>query len=162
METTFFTSSPIGTLEIISDGEAINAVNFVEKNDWEENNIVPNLVQYCIAELQAYFKGELKDFSFPIAQKGTDFQQKVWAELTKIPYGTTTSYMELSRRIGDIKAIRAVGTTNGKNKLGIIVPCHRVIGSDGSLTGYAGGLWRKKFLLELERKVNGTGQGELF
>ncbi len=162
METTFFTSSPIGTLEIISDGEAINAVNFVEKNDWEENNIVPNLVQYCIAELQAYFKGELQNFTFPIAQKGTDFQQKVWAELTKIPYGTTTSYMELSRRIGDVKAIRAVGTTNGKNKLGIIVPCHRVIGSDGSLTGYAGGLWRKKFLLELERKTNGTGQGELF
>lgn len=162
METTFFIPSPIGTIEIISDGEAINAVNFVEKNEWKENNIVPKLVQCCTTELEAYFKGELKEFSFPIAQKGTDFQQKVWAELVKIPYGTTISYMELSRRIGDVKAIRAVGTSNGKNKLGIIVPCHRVIGSDGSLTGYAGGLWRKKHLLELERTVSGTKQGELF
>ena len=92
-------------------------------------------------------------FSVPVAQTGSDFQQGVWAELLKIPFGETISYLELSKRIGDVKAIRAVGTTNGKNQIAIIVPCHRVIGSNGTLTGYAGGLWRKQWLLEHEMKI---------
>lgn len=111
------------------------------------------ILKTCVEEIEAFFEGRLLQFSVPVAQKGSDFQQGVWAELLKIPFGETISYLELSKRIGDVKAIRAVGTTNGKNQIAIIVPCHRVIGSNGTLTGYAGGLWRKQWLLEHEMKI---------
>nr|MBP6335693.1 methylated-DNA--[protein]-cysteine S-methyltransferase [Bacteroidia bacterium] len=111
------------------------------------------LLQECKNQLSAFFEGNLTAFSVPVRQEGTVFQQKVWAELLKIPYGKTISYLELSKRMGDVKAIRAVGTSNGKNKIAIIVPCHRVIGTNGTLTGYAGGLGRKQWLLEHEMKV---------
>ncbi len=111
------------------------------------------ILKTCVEELEAFFEGRLLQFSVPVAQTGSDFQQGVWAELLKIPFGETISYLELSKRIGDVKAIRAVGTTNGKNQIAIIVPCHRVIGSNGTLTGYAGGLWRKQWLLEHEMKI---------
>ncbi|MGV0979365.1 methylated-DNA--[protein]-cysteine S-methyltransferase [Empedobacter falsenii] len=101
-------------------------------------------------ELNDYFKGNLKEFTIPLDLIGTDFQKKVWNELIKIPFGETRSYKEQSIAIGDLLAIRAVANANGKNKIAIVVPCHRVIGSDGSLTGYAGGKKRKQFLLELE------------
>lgn len=101
-------------------------------------------------ELNDYFKGNLKEFTIPLDLIGTDFQKKVWNELIKIPFGETRSYKEQSIAVGDLLAIRAVANANGKNKIAIIVPCHRVIGSDGSLTGYAGGKKRKQFLLELE------------
>ena len=101
-------------------------------------------------ELNNYFKGNLKEFTIPLDLIGTDFQKKVWNELIKIPFGETRSYKEQSIAVGDLLAIRAVANANGKNKIAIIVPCHRVIGSDGSLTGYAGGKKRKQFLLELE------------
>lgn len=103
-------------------------------------------------ELNDYFKGNLKEFSIPLDLIGTDFQKKVWNELIKIPFGETRSYKEQSIAVGDLLAIRAVANANGKNKIAIVVPCHRVIGSDGSLTGYAGGKKRKQFLLELESK----------
>ena len=108
------------------------------------------MLEDCVLQLNEYFKGDRKQFSLKLNAKGTDFQERVWNELLTIPYGKTSSYLELSKQLGDVKAIRAVANANGKNPLWIIVPCHRVIGSDGSLTGYAGGLHRKKWLLEHE------------
>ena len=120
------------------------------------------LAQEAKAQILAYFKGTLKLFTLPLKTEGTDFQQKVWGELLNIPYGTTQSYGQLARKIGDVKSVRAVGTTNGKNRIAIIVPCHRVIGSDGSLTGYAGELWRKEWLLKHEVEHSGPIEGRLF
>jgi methylated-DNA-[protein]-cysteine S-methyltransferase len=116
----------------------------------------------CIKQLKEYFAGTRLQFDLPIFQIGTDFQQKVWNEVYKIPYGDTTAYALLAHKIGDIKSIRAVGTTNGKNKIAIIVPCHRVIGSDGSLTGYAWGLDKKEWLLKHEIEHSGPVEGRLF
>jgi methylated-DNA-[protein]-cysteine S-methyltransferase len=110
------------------------------------------VVQQCQAQLNEYFSGERQTFDLPLQQTGTAFQQKVWELLLQIPFGKTVSYQTLSKQYGDAKAIRAVAAANGKNNLAIIVPCHRVIGSNQSLTGYAGGLWRKKWLLEHEAK----------
>jgi methylated-DNA-[protein]-cysteine S-methyltransferase len=161
---TTYITSPLGTLEIVGNEIEINATNFKENVENQGTNFdnLPQLMQRCIGQLQAYFEGVLQVFDFPISQKGTDFQQKVWAELLNIPFGKTCSYLALSRKIGDEKSIRAVGTTNGKNQLAIIVPCHRVIGSNGDLTGYAGGLWRKRWLLEHEQKVAHGGLQTLF
>ena len=110
------------------------------------------LVIQCVEELIQYFHGQRKHFDVPVHQQGTDFQQKVWNELLAISYGKTISYLELSRRIGDVKAIRAAASANGRNNVAIIVPCHRVIGSDQTLVGYGGGLWRKKWLLQHEAR----------
>ena len=106
-------------------------------------------------QLDAYFAGELEAFDLPLAPHGTPFQQRVWDELTRIPYGETISYLELALRLGDRKLVRAVGTANGRNPLSIIVPCHRVIGADGTLVGYGGGLERKRWLLEHEAVASG-------
>jgi methylated-DNA-[protein]-cysteine S-methyltransferase len=106
-------------------------------------------------QLDAYFAGELEAFDLPLAPHGTPFQQRVWDELTRIPYGETISYLELALRLGDRKLVRAVGTANGRNPLSVIVPCHRVIGSDGTLVGYGGGLERKRWLLEHEAVASG-------
>ena len=107
-------------------------------------------------QLQEYFDGLRTEFSFKTAPDGTEFQKRVWQQLQKIPFGKTLSYLEFAKELGDVKAIRAVASANGKNPLWIVVPCHRVIGTDGSLTGYAGGLWRKKWLLEHENPPNQT------
>jgi methylated-DNA-[protein]-cysteine S-methyltransferase len=107
-------------------------------------------LQEAVIQLNDYFDRKRSTFDFKINPQGTDFQQKVWQELLNIPFGKTMSYLDLSKKLGDVKAIRAVASANGKNPLWIVVPCHRVIGSNGSLTGYAGGLWRKKWLLEHE------------
>lgn len=116
----------------------------------------PLLLQ-CVEELIQYFQGQRRQFEVPIHQEGTGFQTKVWNELLSIGYGKTISYLELSKRLGDVKAIRAAASANGKNNIAIIVPCHRVIGSDQTLVGYGGGLWRKKWLLEHEaRLANGV------
>jgi methylated-DNA-[protein]-cysteine S-methyltransferase len=149
------------TLEIRSADNFITAIYFI--NSWKGakfnedeisfTNPVSDILKKCFKELDEYFAGERKIFSVDITQDGTAFQQRVWKELTNIPYGNTISYLELSKRIGDTKAIRAVGTTNGKNNISIVVPCHRVIGSDGDLIGYGGDLWRKKWLLEHEGKI---------
>lgn len=139
----------------------MHAVLFVKKEQEENVSLSETsshpLLQKCVAQLNEYFAGERIIFDLPLQQKGSAFQQTVWNQLLKISYGKTISYMELAKRTGDVKAIRAVGTTNGKNQLAIIVPCHRVIGSNGSLTGYAGELWRKQWLLEHEGKfANGV------
>ncbi|HMO63115.1 MAG TPA: methylated-DNA--[protein]-cysteine S-methyltransferase [Ferruginibacter sp.] len=151
--------TPLGLVEIRTDGNAITSVSFVQTGQQEQvptANTQP-LLQQCTQQLDEYFAGTRKTFDLPVAQSGTAFQQQVWAQLQQIPFGKTISYLELAKRINNVKAIRAVGTTNGSNSIAILVPCHRVIGSDGSLTGYAGGLWRKQWLLEHENKyANGV------
>ena len=127
----------------------------------EEQTITP-LLKIAAQQLDEYFAGERQAFDLPIKQPGSSFQQKVWQCLLKIDYGKTISYLQQSKMMNNPLAIRAIASSNGRNDLAIIVPCHRVIGSDGSLTGYAGGLWRKKWLLEHEAKVLGVGQTTLF
>lgn len=152
-----YINSPAGELELIGTDEAINAVNFVKTTKQPANEQLPVIFEECIAQLNEYFEGKRQVFDFRIEQEGTDFQQRVWAELLRIPFGRTISYLELARRLGDEKVIRAAGSANGKNQLGIIVPCHRVIGSDGKLVGYAGGLDKKRWLLDHEDRIaNGT------
>jgi methylated-DNA-[protein]-cysteine S-methyltransferase len=150
--------SPIGDISIESDGTFINTIscNDITAQEQANSKDLPAVLLNALQQMEAYFEGTLTDFDLPLAQKGTDFQQSVWKGLLDIPYGKTTSYLAFSRQLGNEKAIRAVGTTNGKNKIAIVVPCHRVIGSDGSLTGYASGLWRKKWLLEHEQKNSGV------
>ncbi|MBI5729667.1 MAG: methylated-DNA--[protein]-cysteine S-methyltransferase [Ignavibacteriales bacterium] len=113
-------------------------------------------IEKCVEQLDEYFKGERKIFDLRLEPERTGFQKRVWDELLKIPYGETRSYMEITKLLGDPKAIRAVANANGQNKISIIIPCHRVIGSDGSLTGYGGGLWRKKWFLDHEQKFSNT------
>ena len=127
----------------------------------EEQTTTP-LLKTATQQLDEYFAGERQVFDLPIKQAGSSFQQEVWQCLLKIGYGKTISYLQQSKMMNNPLAIRAIAASNGKNDLAIIVPCHRVIGSDGSLTGYAGGLWRKQWLLEHEAKVLGVGQIRLF
>ena len=142
--------SPIGTLEIICSEVALLSVMFIdEKKSTNETN---SIVEKVIMQIDEYFKGDRKTFDLKIAWKGTAFQEKIWSQLLAVPYGETRSYIELAMEIGNVHAVRAVGSANGKNNIWIVVPCHRVIGSNGSLTGYAGGLERKKWLLEHENK----------
>lgn len=128
-------------------------------DDGVVSEAIPLVLQGVVTQLNDYFEGKRTEFDVLLNPQGTDFQKKVWNGLLQIPYGKTMSYLELSKQLGDVKAIRAVASANGKNPLWIIIPCHRVIGTDGSLTGYAGGLWRKKWLLELE---NPSPQQTLF
>lgn len=142
--------SPVGFLILKSDGQFITDISFSETDIQEANTC--DVLEVCKAQLENYFSGNISTFDLPLRAKGTEFQQKVWNELLKIPYGETMTYMELSIKLGDAKAIRAVGTANGRNPIAILIPCHRVIGAGNKLTGYAGGIWRKKLLLELEMK----------
>lgn len=147
-----FILTPLGTALIKGDENGV-AVITVTDDEQPETAIIPDCLKEAVQQLKDYFAGDLTEFSFTLNPHGTDFQKKVWQALLSIPYGKTMSYQELSVQLGDIKAIRAVASANGKNPLWIVVPCHRVIGSNGSLTGYAGGLWRKKWLLEHENPV---------
>lgn len=142
----------LGFTEIQGNENGISKIH-VMNDEAEVSTKIPKELKEAVLQLQDYFNGKRNEFSFKINPSGTDFQKKVWEELLNIPYGKTCSYLELSKKLGDVKAIRAVASANGKNPLWIVVPCHRVIGSDGSLTGYAGGLWRKKWLLEHENPV---------
>jgi methylated-DNA-[protein]-cysteine S-methyltransferase len=169
METTYI-KTPLGIAKIIGDEEGISVISVSDVGDLSPDNYrdeqakqisdsIPKVLQEAVSQLNDYFEGKRNDFTFKLNPSGTEFQQKVWKGLLEIPFGKTMSYLELSKKLGDVKAIRAVASANGKNPLWIVVPCHRVIGTDGSLTGYAGGLWRKKWLLEHE---NPTNQGRLF
>ena len=152
--------SPIGMIEIESSDSAIGAVTFVDKEgDASEN--APDVLLQCLKELDDYFAGRRKDFSVKLSQDGTEFQKKVWNELLGIPFGKTVSYLDIAKKLANAKSIRAVGGANGKNKIAIIVPCHRVIGHNFELVGYAGGKWRKQWLLEHEGAIN-NGQEKLF
>jgi len=141
--------TPLGITLIEGDINGIAKI-WVLNEDVPVTKKIPAVLKDAAQQLAEYFEGKRNNFDFPLNPKGTDFQKKVWNALLEIPFGKTTSYQELSIKLGDIKAIRAVASANGKNPLWVVVPCHRVIGSDGSLTGYAGGLWRKKWLLEHE------------
>jgi methylated-DNA-[protein]-cysteine S-methyltransferase len=144
--------TPIGFTEIKGDENGITKIHVMDENVEISTIINKDLIE-AVTQLQDYFLGRRTEFTFKLNLQGTEFQKKVWQELLHIPYGKTCSYLELSKKIGDVKAIRAVASANGKNPLWIVVPCHRVIGTDGSLTGYAGGLWRKKWLLEHENPI---------
>lgn len=156
MEITYI-KTPLGITKIMGDENGISVISVSDEGEISEQ--IPAVLQEAVSQLMAYFEGKRTTFDFKLNPKGTDFQQKVWNGLLEIPFGKTMSYLELSKKLGDVKAIRAVASANGKNPLWIVVPCHRVIGTDGSLTGYAGGLWRKKWLLEHE---NPTTQQSLF
>ncbi len=147
METVFI-KTPIGVAQIQGDEKGIESISVLDEG--VVSAVIPETLQDCVYQLHEYFEGVRKTFDLPLHPDGTDFQKRVWDELLNIPHGKTMSYLELSRKLGDEKAIRAVAAANGKNPLWIVIPCHRVIGSDGSLVGYAGGLWRKKWLLEHE------------
>lgn len=147
--------SPVGRLRLESDGKAIAGIYFPQHRNLPEEAVpaqdseVPVLLD-ATRQLHEYFAGWRQQFDLPLALQGTDFQKQVWAELQQIAFGKSISYGELARRIGNEKAVRAVGLANGRNPISIVVPCHRVIGANGSLTGYGGGLERKAFLLNLE------------
>jgi methylated-DNA-[protein]-cysteine S-methyltransferase len=145
--------SPVGLLRIIGSEHFISAIHFIDNlEDPATQNPSPIVIQ-CVEQLIQYFNGERRKFEFPIHQQGTAFQEKVWDELLGIPFGKTISYLELARRLGDTKVIRAAASANGRNNISVVVPCHRVIGSNNELIGYGGGLWRKKWLLDHEMKI---------
>ncbi|MBT2160436.1 methylated-DNA--[protein]-cysteine S-methyltransferase [Zobellia barbeyronii] len=151
METAFI-HTPLGVAKLIGDSNGLSEIKVTDAEETITTKIPQNL-KIAAEQLQQYFAGTRNNFDFNLNPKGTDFQKRVWEALLLIPYGKTVSYMDLSKTLGDVKAIRAVAAANGKNPLWIVVPCHRVIGSDGSLTGYAGGLHRKKWLLDHENPV---------
>lgn len=147
-----YLDSPLGTLLIKGNQEGLVSVTFLDEKI-SQSEAIPKELQDVVSQLEHYFTGDLKDFNLKLNLQGTDFQKKVWLQLAKIPFGKTTSYLQMAKDLGDPKVIRAAATANGKNPIAIIVPCHRVIGSDHSMTGYAGGIWRKKWLLEHESPV---------
>lgn len=153
-----YVETPMGTAEIVGDNFGIVSISVIDDKINASDNIPESLVD-CVVQLREYFEGNRTAFTLNLNPKGTDFQKKVWEALLTIPFGTTTTYLKQTLALGNEKAIRAVAAANGKNPIWIIIPCHRVIGSNGSLTGYAGGLWRKKWLLEHE---NPSGQTSLF
>ncbi|MAB49665.1 MAG: cysteine methyltransferase [Flavobacteriaceae bacterium] len=146
---TCYIETPLGYAKIIGDQDGITSVSIVDTNE-DTSESIPESLLDCATQLKAYFNNKLKTFDLKLNPEGTDFQKKVWNQLSKIPYGKTISYLDLAKQLGDAKTIRAAASANGKNPLWIIVPCHRVIGTDGSLTGYAGGLHRKQWLLNHE------------
>ncbi|MBN8822559.1 MULTISPECIES: methylated-DNA--[protein]-cysteine S-methyltransferase [unclassified Spirosoma] len=167
MNTVVF-ESPLGLVRISGDVDGVSVISCTDVSQTEEASVdkadlaIAEPVQQAVQQLQEYFAGTRQSFDFLLNPAGTEFQQTVWKALLNVPFGTTQSYLALSRRIGDEKAIRAVAAANGRNPLWIVVPCHRIIGSDGSLTGYAGGLWRKKWLLEHEGAFAKSSQLSLF
>lgn len=154
--------TPIGSLRLVADALGLREVQFASTHPrrpepgWVRS---ASALAFARVQLEEYFAGERRHFELPLHPLGTPFQRAVWAELARIPYGVTRSYGEVARAIGQAPAVRAVGAANGRNPLPIVVPCHRVIGSNGSLTGFAGGLPTKRFLLALEQRVAG---GDLF
>ena len=147
-----FLKSPLGILEIQGDENGLASVHFMDSNDVFFTSI-PEILLPAVTQLKEYFNGTRTQFELKLAPEGTSFQKRVWDLLMTIPFGKTTSYQQMANDLGDPKVIRAAASANGKNPIAIIIPCHRVVGSDGSLTGYAGGLHRKKWLLEHESPV---------
>lgn len=145
--------SPVGLLRITGTAHYISSINFIDNlENPSPQHPGPTIIQ-CVEQLIQYFNGERRKFEFAIHQEGSPFQEKAWDELLGIPFGKTISYLELSRRLGDTKVIRAAASAIGKNNIAIVVPCHRVIGSNNEMVGYGGGLWRKKWLLDHEMKI---------
>ena len=152
-----YIATPIGLLRLVAQGGQLTAIEFEHQHDGTAASATTNdpVLAESAKQLQDYFAGQRREFDLPMSQPGTAFQQSVWQTLKHIPYGEVRSYADIAKEIHRDKAVRAVGTANGRNKLPILVPCHRVIGSDGSLTGFAGGLSAKAFLLRLEGYLPG-------
>jgi len=150
-----YIKTPLGVTKIEGDENGLSQITVLDTEE-KITAIIPEVLEDAVYQLQEYFSGKREEFQLDLNPEGTDFQKKVWKALIAIPFGKTTSYLELSKTLGDVKAIRAVAAANGRNPLWIVIPCHRVIGSDGSLTGYAGGLHRKKWLLEHESPFKQT------
>ncbi|KOS63593.1 methylated-DNA--[protein]-cysteine S-methyltransferase [Lysinibacillus agricola] len=150
--------SPIGIVEIVGSDTEIYSIMFSEQDQIVNapQKETPQVLLECQQQLHEYFIGERHEFTFSYAFEGTSFQKEVWTALTSVVYGETATYKETAVSIGNEKAVRAVGSANGKNKLSIVVPCHRIIGSNGTLTGYAGGMWRKEWLLQHEKSNSKT------
>ena len=142
--------SEIGPLEIVGNQKAILTITFVE-NEFISDRTLPASIKECLRQLGEYFKGKRRKFSVPLLLDGTEFQKAVWRQLQKIPFGATASYGDVARAIGNPGAFRAVGNANNKNNIPIIIPCHRVIGSDGKMVGFGSGIWRKEWLLNHEK-----------
>jgi methylated-DNA-[protein]-cysteine S-methyltransferase len=147
--------TPLGLMELKATGHGLLVAATFKNKSVEENISNSGVFEQIITQLDEYFNGMLKEFSLPLAPKGTVFQQKVWNELLLIPFGQTITYLQLARRLGDERSIRAAAAANGKNPLAILIPCHRVIGANGKLTGYAGGLDKKQWLLHHEARICG-------
>ena len=151
MESSFI-ATPLGVAILEGDEHGLQTLTVLDTEE-KLTKVIPEVLEDGAYQLKEYFEGQRKEFTLELNPQGTDFQKRVWNALLHIPFGKSTSYLELSKTLGDVKAIRAVAAANGRNPLWILIPCHRVIGSDGSLTGYAGGLHRKKWLLEHESPV---------
>ncbi len=147
-----YLKTEIGWVEVKGTGDAITCINFVDEVTPDTNGDSP-AVQAGVQQLAEYFRGERTTFDLPLEFHGTEFQTKVWQALLDVPFGKTASYGDIARAIGNPKAVRAVGGANAKNPISIVAPCHRIIGSNGTLTGYGGGLWRKEWLLAREQTV---------
>ena len=163
---TIYINSPLGPIELTATEAALTSVHFVEAQKVispKRTETEPNAILIeTAAQLDAFFEGKLQVFDLPLFAEGTPFQQRVWTELLEITYGKTASYLEMAIRLGDEKCIRAAATANGRNPIAIIIPCHRVIGSNGSLVGYGGDLWRKKWLLQHEMQYVPQKKDTLF
>jgi methylated-DNA-[protein]-cysteine S-methyltransferase len=152
MKTIYYYNSPIGILKLVCSKNSLEEIVFVDNAEVNLNESSA-ILSTCKEQLDEYFKGKLQEFTIPLSFiRGTPFQQNVWTCLQKIPYGKTMSYKDIATLVGNPKAVRAVGGANNKNPLPLVIPCHRVIGSDGKLVGYAGGLDKKSFLLKMEKK----------
>ena len=156
-----FHKTPVGFVRIRAEEDYITSISIRDEECVETPSDSP-MINLAIKQLDEYFEGTRKEFDLPLNQAGTEFQQQVWQQLLTIPYGKTITYGQQSQMMNSPLAIRAIASANGKNMLWIVVPCHRVIGTNGSLTGYAGGLWRKQWLLDHEARVMGVGQTKLF
>ncbi len=158
--------SPIGSIELHANDKGLMQAMFAEGEKKKAPKLMATstntILEQAQDELKAYFKGEVKKFNTPIAIEGSEFEMKVWQYLPNVAYGYTQSYLAMSEALGNAKAIRAVATANGRNKINIILPCHRIIGSNGALVGYAGDLWRKEWLLKHELRFSGKRANELF
>ncbi|MEO9659917.1 methylated-DNA--[protein]-cysteine S-methyltransferase [Maribacter dokdonensis] len=152
MEDIAYIKTPLGVAKIVGDAEGVSAIT-VLNSDEPLTDIIPESLEDAVYQLNEYFEGARTEFNLTLNPVGTEFQKKVWVELQNIPYGKSKSYLELAKALGDPNATRAAASANARNPLWIVVPCHRVIGTDGSLTGYAGGLHRKQWLLNHESPV---------
>tara|TARA_R110000751_G_scaffold65003_1_gene133254 strand:+ start:178 stop:657 length:480 start_codon:yes stop_codon:yes gene_type:complete len=149
-----FLETPLGILLIQGDQDGISVIKFIEnQKEALETDEIPSDLRDAVDQIKNYFDGTLNEFTIKLNPQGTEFQKRVWKQLAEIPFGKTTSYLQMAKNLGDAKVIRAAASANGKNPISIIIPCHRVIGSDNSMTGYAGGIWRKKWLLAHESPV---------
>ncbi len=159
---TLYHTTPIGTAVITEQDGYITAISVIGENTPEHTDAPTKVLVMAAQQIDEYFAGKRLTFDLPLKPEGTAFQQEVWQHLQTIPFGSTISYTQQSKQMQQPLAIRAIAAANGKNKLWIVIPCHRVIGSSGALIGYAGELWRKKWLLEHEAKITGIGQLNLF